>query len=156
MNQKIIFQRAELSDFLQIAELDRVGWKDHQYRSADTVSDGEHAWRHWVEDALVFCAKSDSKVIGFALAFLGIKPIFCLHKILVMPAYTGQGIGSKLMQMVLQEIDLRHFACFLTVGPVNEKAIRLYEKLGFVERRFIKGYYRSHEDRFVLTRPARI
>ena len=62
------------------------------------------------------------------------------------------GIGTKLFELLLKEIDKIGLDCFLTVDPVNENAIQLYEKWGFTEREFVKGYYRPNEDRFILNR----
>ena len=66
----------------------------------------------------------------------------------------AQGIGSQLFDQLLEEIDKKKVPVFLTVSPNNEAAIALYEKWGFTERKFVKGYYRESEDRYVLTRSS--
>ncbi len=58
---------AQLQDFLCIAELDRESWKDNAY--SKYIPDGEHAWRLWVEHALVFCAEEELQIVGVILAF---------------------------------------------------------------------------------------
>ena len=78
-----------------------------------------------------------------------------LHKVFVDQAYRGKGLGSELFDVVLAECDVHGVDCFLTVDPVNEGAVRLYEKWGFTERKFVQGYYRPEEDRYVLTRHSR-
>ena len=69
--------------------------------------------------------------------------------------HRGKGIGTKLIDAVLSELDEVGGDCFLTVNPSNDAALRLYESWGFTEREFVAGFYRDNEDRFVLTRRAR-
>ena len=144
-------ERARTEDFLEIARLDREAWA--QNRNSEYIPDGEHAWRLWTEHALVFCAWENDALIGAVLAFpTTTDGLYCLHKVFVDHACRGKGLGSELFDVVLAECDARGVDCFLTVDPVNEGAISLYEKWGFVERKFVEGYYRKEEDRFVLTR----
>lgn len=144
-------RQANTEDFLAIASLDRQAWIDNN--NSEYIPDGEHAWRLWVEHALVFCSTSDAKLItGAILAFPGVKGIYCVHKVFVEKKEQGKGIGFALFRELLSKIDTIGVACFLTVDPNNEKAIRLYGKWGFDSKQFVKGYYRDNEDRFVLTR----
>lgn len=144
------YEKATVSDFLAIAELDREAWKLN--RNSEFIPDGEHVWRLWVEHALVFLAKEANVVIGAILSFPCISKKWCVHKVFVRQDKRGLGIGTKLFDELLKEIDKIGVDCFLTVDPINDSAIRLYEKWGFTEREFIKGYYRPNEDRLVLTR----
>ncbi|OGG51826.1 MAG: hypothetical protein A3F84_29080 [Candidatus Handelsmanbacteria bacterium RIFCSPLOWO2_12_FULL_64_10] len=147
------YERAGVADFLPIAELDRNAWR--QSRNSEFIPDGEHAWRLWVEHGLVFSARSGDRLIGAILTFPCVSGIWCVHKAFVDPAFRGKGIGTKLFELLLQETDRKGVDCFLTVDPTNESALRLYERWGFVEKTFVKGYYRSNEDRYVLTRRAK-
>ena len=99
--------------------------------------------------------REHNAVLGASLAFPALSGVFCFHKIFVDITCRGEGVGTQLMNATLEEIDRLDVSCFLTVDPVNEAAIRLYESFGFRERLFVKGYYRESEDRFVLTRPKR-
>lgn len=145
-------RRAAEKDFLPIAALDRVAWKDN--RHSEFVPDGEHVWRIWVEHALVFCAEEGGLIVGAVLAFPCMDGSYCLHKVFMAHEAQGKGVGSRLFEVVLAEIDQLNADIFLTVDPENERAIRLYERWGFSERRFVAGFYREHEDRLVLTRRA--
>jgi phosphinothricin acetyltransferase len=147
-------ERSRTSDFLEIARLDREAWA--QNRNSEYIPDGEHAWRLWTEHALVYCAWDGDMLVGAVLAFpTTTEGLYCLHKVFVDLAYRGKGLGSELFDAVLKACDERGLACFLTVDPVNESAVRLYEKWGFTDRQFVKGYYRPEEDRLVLTRQSR-
>lgn len=146
-----MIRRAQSDDFLAVASLDRQAWSEN--REATFIPDGEHAWRLWTEHAIVYVYEPDNSVLGASLAFPTLSGTFCLHKIFVDASCRGAGVGTRLMNETLREIDQFGVACFLTVDPDNEAAIRLYESFGFVDRDFVKGYYRDAEDRFVLTRP---
>jgi ribosomal protein S18 acetylase RimI-like enzyme len=146
----INYQKAKISDFLYIAKLDREAWK--QNRNPEFIPDGEHVWRVWVEHALVFCAKQNEKIIGGAVAFPCSPSKYFLHKIFVDLKFRKKGIATKLLELILEEIDKIEADCFLTVDPINEHAIKLYEKYGFLDKKFTKGYYRDNEDRYILTR----
>lgn len=149
----ILYEKAKAIDFLQIAKLDREAWKLN--RNAEYIPDGEHAWRLWVEHALVFTAKDNGSVIGAILAFPCISGIWCVHKVFVATSHRTQGISTKLFELLLQEMDRINVDCFLTVDPTNESALKLYAKWGFTERKFVQGYYRQNEDRYVLTRRSK-
>ena len=143
-------RKAEIDDFLSIALLDRSAWGDN--RNSQFIPDGEHAWRLWVEHALVFCSENKGKITGAILAFPTVKQTYCVHKVFVSSNTRGFGIGGKLFAALLKEIDNNKKSVFLTVDPKNLSAISLYEKWGFSEQKYVSGYYRKEEDRLVLTR----
>lgn len=145
-----VIRRAVTGDFLDIARLDRCAWGDN--RHAEFIPDGEHVWRMWVEHALVYCSFDKSAINGSIVAFPTLKDAFCLHKVFVAPLSRGHGTGTRLFNEVLGEIDRLKVDCFLTVDPENERALALYGKCGFVETRYVPGFYREAEDRLVLTR----
>jgi len=146
------FSRATGGEFLAIAALDRQAWKSSI--NSEFIPDGEHAWRIWVDWALVYIARRNLELVGAVLAFPVITGAYCVHKVMIVDGCRGWGIGSRLFEILLAEIDEQGGAeCFLTVDPANSAALRLYAKWGFTEREFAPGYYREQEDRYVLTRP---
>ena len=146
------YRRAEPSDFAEAAALDGRAWE--AYANAEAIPDGEHVWRLWVEHALVYVARQADELIGVILAFPCLSGAWCVHKVFVDVEHRDRGVGTRLFEMLLTETDEMRVDCFLTVGPANERALRLYQKWGFTDRRFVKGYYQPDEDRFVLTRRA--
>ncbi|WP_022663304.1 GNAT family N-acetyltransferase [Paucidesulfovibrio longus] len=146
-------QRATPGDFLEIAALDRTAWKGN--RNNAFIPDGEHVWRLWAEHALTFTARSAGRLLGAIVAFPCLDGRFCVHKVMVEPAERGQGVGSRLFERLLKELDARAEDAFLTVDPENKAALALYAKWGFDERSFVPGFYRAEEDRYVLLRRAR-
>ena len=153
VDQLTTFEKARTADFLSIAEIDRNAWKHS--RNGEFIPDGEHVWRLWVEHALVFVARQAEEVTGAVIAFPCISGAFCAHKVFVNEASRHSGIGTRLCEVLLDEVDKMQVDCFSTVDPVNEALINLYTSLGFTEKQFIKGFYRSDEDRYVLTRRFR-
>jgi len=147
----IHYTRAEIPDFLPIATLDRIAWQTTEH--GKFLPDGEHVWRIWVEEAIVFCAKYEGHIIGAAVAFpcRGDQRYF-LHKLFVAAEWRGQGIGKHLLGLVVDELECKHIECYLTVNPTNHHAITLYKQFGFEEQRLVSGYYRTYENRLVMTR----
>ena len=149
-------ETANASDFLAIASLDRIAWPD----VPDTfIPDGEHIWRVWCDHATMLIARSlgtsrlsDSLDIVAALVMFPTKQqeIF-LHKIMVHPSCRGQGIGSALMESALKQAET---PVLLTVDPHNEAAVQLYHNFGFTVRERMDGYYRPHEDRYMMVHPG--
>ena len=60
-------------------------------------------------------------------------------QICAMPGYQGRGLGRRLMEASLQALRVRGYTTVsLTVTSGNERAVRLYEKLGFVRHQEIR------------------
>lgn len=148
----VTIEPARSTDYLQIAALDRIAWPI----AADVfIPDGEHIWRVWNDTATLLVARivdgpplHCSRDIAAALVQFPTKrgELF-LHKIMVHPDCRGAGIGTRLMQAALDQADV---PVLLTVDPNNKPAVHLYEQLGFTVREHIRGYYRPHEDRFLM------
>lgn len=143
---------SEPGDFLEIAALDRIAWKSNS--NSEFIPDGEHVWRIWCENALMFTALLEGQIIGAILAFPCLNDTFCIHKVFVHPDNRSQKIGARLFEALNSELDKLQKDGWLTVSPDNESAHKLYGKWGFTHETFYKGYYRSYEDRYVLMRKA--
>jgi ribosomal protein S18 acetylase RimI-like enzyme len=64
-------------------------------------------------------------------------------QICAMPGYQGRGLGRRLMEASLRALRVRHFSTVsLTVTSGNERAVKLYEKLGFqAVKKFAAGVW---------------
>jgi ribosomal protein S18 acetylase RimI-like enzyme len=145
---------ARHADFVGIADLDRHAWKEGRF--AERIPDGEHVWRVWIAGAYVYVARDGEQVVGAIVAFPTRQGTLFVHKVMVDERYRRRGIGSRLFDLLLEEIDASvHAACVLTVDPAHEASVKRYERIGFTERQYVAGYYRDDEDRCALTRPAR-
>ncbi len=67
-------------------------------------------------------------------------------QICAMPGYQGRGLGRRLMEASIQALRVRGFtAVSLTVTSGNERAVRLYEKLGFATvKKFAAGVWTAY------------
>lgn len=141
---------ARTSDFLNIAALDRISWRES---GSDFIPDGEHVWRLWCEHATVLVCRAtetladSGDIAGALVMFPTEKGQQFLHKIMVHPSCRGQGLGTRLMDAGLQRATA---PVLLTVNPENQAAVHVYEKLGFRVQELVKGYYRPHEHRYVM------
>jgi ribosomal protein S18 acetylase RimI-like enzyme len=150
-------EQALTSDFLAVAALDRMVWPD----TPETfIPDGEHVWRVWAEHATLLVARTTGglqlsetgDICGAVVMFPSDTGETFLHKIMVHPDSRGQGIGSALMQAALSRAESD---VLLTVDPENAPAVQLYRNFGFDIRERVTGYYRPHEDRYVMVYPVR-
>lgn len=151
-----VIEPALTSDFLNVAALDRIAWTAP---GGDFIPDGEHVWRIWTEYATVLVARAaggealehSEDIAGAVVMFPTQAGETVLHKIMVHPTLRGQGIGGDLMRAALQRAAT---TVLLTVDPNNEAAIQLYRNFGFEIRERVDGFYRPHEDRYVMARPG--
>lgn len=102
---------------------------------------------------------TDSGLLGYAgLATVGRRAgeYECeLHTIGVDPQAQGQGIGTALLEALLDRADELDAPVYLEVRTDNEPAMRLYAKYGFSRIGLRKRYYRpSAADAFTMGRPA--
>jgi len=149
-------EQASASDFLNVAALDRIAWPD---RPDTFIPDGEHIWRIWCDHGTLLVARSVNEpplpdsvdVVGALVMFPTAQQETVLHKIMVHPSCRGQGIGTALMEAALERADT---PVLLTVDPQNEAAVQLYRNFGFEVRQKIDGYYRPHEDRYIMVHPG--
>lgn len=152
-----VIEQARTTDFLAVAALDRIAWP----ATPETfIPDGEHVWRVWAEHATVLVARTTDEVqlretgdiCGAVVMFPSDTGETFLHKIMVHPDCRGEGLGSALMQAALSRAETD---VLLTVDPENAPAVQLYRNFGFDVRERVTGYYRPHEDRYVMVYPGR-
>jgi ribosomal protein S18 acetylase RimI-like enzyme len=60
-----------------------------------------------------------------------------ISAVCTLPTHRGHGMASRLVRALIAGIELRSECAVLHVVPTNTNAIRLYEKLGFRERRHL-------------------
>ena len=87
------------------------------------------------KDAYGFAAKNDDKIIGFAYGYALLRPdgdkMFYLHSIGLLPQYQNQGIGTKLMQFIIEFASGKGYReLFVITDKGNPRACHLYEKVG--------------------------
>ena len=67
-------------------------------------------------------------------------------QICAMPGYQGRGLGRRLMEASMQALRVRQYkSVSLTVTSGNERAVNLYEKLGFATiKKFAAGVWTAY------------
>ena len=146
-------EAAKSTDYLNVAALDRIAWP---IVPDVFIPDGEHIWRVWSDVATLLIARQaddipplreSQDIAGALVQFPTKQGELFLHKIMVHPDCRGAGIGTQLMRAALAQANL---PVLLTVDPQNAPAVKLYESLGFSVREHIRGFYRPHEDRYLM------
>lgn len=102
-------------------------------------------------DAEYFVIKDGNVIVGFAGYWKVIDEAH-ITTIAVEPDRQGAGLGRKLMESLLDHARQAGIACVtLEVRAGNQRAIALYEKLGFVACGVRKRYYAdTKEDAVVM------
>lgn len=91
-------------------------------------------------------AKSDDRIIGFAGVWIIVDEGH-ITNIAVHPDFRGQGIGSKLVDSLVEKS--KTFGCnalTLEVRSSNIVAQNLYEKFGFISEGIRKNYYEDNKE----------
>lgn len=98
----------------------------------------------------VYVYKEDNKIIGY-ISYLFDGAVVEIYNLAVLDKYQGQGIGTKILDYVVNIFKNDDVSYILEVRVSNYKAINLYKKFNFKEIRVRKNYYVS-EDALVLAR----
>ena len=76
----------------------------------------------------IICVRS--REVGFLTAILRAHEIE-IHTLCVVPDQQGQGIGSQVTRQVIQSAHAAGYAVALSVLKTNQRAAKLYRRLGF-------------------------
>ncbi len=85
-------------------------------------------------------------IVGYSIVSMAAGEAHIMN-INVDPAIQGQGVGSKLLEHMIEVASKKAESIFLEVRPSNKAAIALYEKRGFNEIGIRKGYYPAENGR---------
>ena len=108
-----------------------------------------------VDTRYYLVALEDGVVVGYA-GLCGYADEAFVQTVAVAPAAQGQGLGTRLVQALLDEAQRRGLrVVMLEVRADNARARALYERLGFRQTGVRRGYYQpSGTDAVVMTRRA--
>lgn len=96
-------------------------------------------------------AKLDGEILGFAGIWKSVDDIH-ITDIVVKKSYRGNGIGSFLLQKLIELTKKLEFSeLTLEVNANNEIARKLYLKFGFKELGVRKKYYNNTDDAIIMT-----
>lgn len=110
--------------------------------------------KHLSENGKYLVAEKDGRIVGHVLlAPMGLEAVAHVFRltIVVHPGHTGKGVGTALMAALLDwaQNDERVQKVELLVRAPNEKAIRLYKKVGFAEEGRLKKRVRLPDGQFI-------
>ena len=98
-----------------------------------------------------FVAKIQNQIVGFAGIWISVDDVH-ITNIVIEQSHRQQGIGSVLLESLLQEAKLTQKASLtLEVNEHNTAAIHLYEKYHFTLLGRRKNYYAHNEDALIMT-----
>jgi len=135
-------------------DLDRLVEIENAAFSGDRLS--RRALRRLMasSSAALILAQEERRIVGCAVVLFrrGTKSAR-LYSIAVDPAFTGKGIGARLLYAVEAEARSRDRSLMsLEVRADNAAAIALYEKAGYMLLQRKSGYYEDGEDGLKMTK----
>lgn len=98
-------------------------------------------------------AELDGAIAGYC-GYWGIAGEGYIYNVAVKKEYRRQQVGFRLLSDLIKRAEVKGIAAFtLEVRVTNEAAIRLYEKLGFVQSGIRKEFYtKPVEDAVIMWR----
>jgi [ribosomal protein S18]-alanine N-acetyltransferase len=130
----------ELRDLGQVVKVEEASFPERPYSKMDFLSCLLIAREGFI------VAVKDGSVMGYVIA-MGQGGQGMIQSIAVSPESRGRGVGEMLMKSAVEHLARRFGRAYLLVDADNEKAIRLYHKMSFVETgRIIDGYYPNGDD----------
>ena len=84
--------------------------------------------------------EQDQRIVGFCI----LQPVLDEANLLLMaidPKFQGQGLGYRLLDASIEQLNNQPVQIFLEVRESNHAAIGLYEKAGFHQIDLRKNYY---------------
>lgn len=112
---------------------------------SDSLRAGYDAWRF---------VDVDGRMLGYSVLMWAPDEVHLLN-LSVAPAWQGRGFGERCLRCVAGNLQRRGAsALLLEVRPSNDKALRLYERVGMQRIGLRRGYYpyvdKKREDAIVM------
>ena len=138
------FRRMDPDDLALVLQWEREIFKDAWSKDNFNYEISNH------ETSYPFLMFQDQEVAGYGVVLNLIEEIH-INNIAVLPDLRGQGLGSALIQHILDSFP-EHKEAWLEVRASNQVAIHLYEKFNFEPAVLRKSYYRDGENAVMMRR----
>jgi ribosomal-protein-alanine acetyltransferase len=140
-----VIRRAGPDDVAALQALDRATGQPKGKSSNDYLDgDGSEIRR------LILTMRSAAEIVGFLTA-RAVTTEWEIENIVIAPAYRKQGLGTRLMETLIQEAGRKGAEVLhLEVRPSNVSAIALYGRVGFRLSGVRKAYYSNPEEDALL------
>jgi ribosomal protein S18 acetylase RimI-like enzyme len=147
--QQISYVKATASDAqsfiaLQEESTDRKLW--------GPIDGPERAMREIAENTLLLLRTGDETVGSIAYRVRSDQSVY-ISNVIVVPPARGRGFARSALSHVL-EMNRHAPRIDLVTHPENERALRLYQSLGFAIESYKDNYFGDGEPRLVLARTA--
>jgi len=120
-------------DIDQISKIEKTSFPERPYSKLD------FAYFLLLARASFVVACKDGLVVGYVIAMQGTDA--WIQSIAVLPEFRQKGIGETLMRSAIVRLAEKSERVSLLVDAGNAVAIRLYQKLSFVETGTVKRRY---------------
>ncbi|MEM1683087.1 MAG: N-acetyltransferase [Ignisphaera sp.] len=112
---------------------------------------------------IFYVAEVNGHIVGYTLSRIEEGVTFCkggkgrighIVSVAVKEEYRGRGLATAMLSAVMYVLQNMYNVeeIHLEVRISNTKAIRLYEKLGFIKMAQIKNYYLDGEDSYIMVK----
>ncbi len=148
---RIVLREAETDDVDALAEIENQAFEH------DRMS--RRRFRHWLQatHCIFLVADHNGQVCGYTLVLLhrGTR-LARLYSLAVAPGYQGLGLSRRLLSEAEKEAaERKRLFMRLEVARSNEKAIGLYESMGYKVFGSLEDYYEDHEDALRMQKRVR-
>ena len=103
---------------------------------------------------LCYIIEYEGEIVGFLLSgYTAIPKQAHILSIAIKPDYRGRGFGRRILIHFLERTKVLGYSSIkLEVQVDNDKAIKLYEELGFSIETRIRKYYQDDSDAYLMIR----
>jgi len=109
----------------------------------------EDEWLVALDIGKVYLIEKDDNIVGNISYEKRSEDHAHISGLVIEPKFQGQGIGRQAVEQVLKELkDTKKVT--LDVHPKNERALKLYQPLGFIIESQKENYYGDNEPRLIL------
>jgi ribosomal-protein-alanine acetyltransferase len=140
-----------------LAAVEPATWRDlNQLRNIEKVCFPQDAWPLWdligvltLPNVVRLKAVADDHMVGFIAGDLrSSEHMAWIATVGVLPEYRGRGVGTALMKACEEQLGIQTIR--LSVRVSNERAVRLYQRLGYQRVGLWPNYYLDGEDAVVM------
>jgi GNAT superfamily N-acetyltransferase len=135
----MLYRRVQEGEKEQVTDLILALYQDDphgQHMTRDKISRTFDALARHPDYGSILVFEQENRILGYAILinfwsneYGGI--ILTIDELLVIPAYRGKGIGTAFIQFLMNRRYNDFVVLKLEVLPYNQRALRLYESLGF-------------------------
>ena len=148
VGNKVIIEIPKIEHFIEINNIARqvhdihVKWNSDLFLKVENPIEKERL-EYLIKEQKIFVIKNSNEILGYMIIDikesivhgLRYRKVLKIENLGVDESTRGKGLGTKLLEFAKEKAKENNCTdIYLTVNEENEKAIKLYEKLGFSVR----------------------